>query len=83
MSTNFIARYQAIEQEREMRMDAFNAWHNDAMQKLITDFKAHYGLSVNAVVDINVMRMMYTWCEQMENKDKGLAAIEALVNSLR
>lgn len=64
-------------------MDAFNAWHNDAMQTLITDFKAHYGLSVSAVVDIDVMRMMYTWCEQMEDKDKGLAAIEALVNSLR
>lgn len=82
MSTNFITRYTAIEAERIRKMDEINAWYRNQQKSFYDDFKAHYGLSNDAVINIETIETMYKWCASMNDVETGLAAITALVTSL-
>lgn len=80
-NTNLIARLTAINTERQERLAAMDNWYNAEIQAFYADFKAHYGLAAAAEIDPETIKAMYAWCQSMENREKGLAAIDALVRS--
>lgn len=81
MSTNFIARLNGINTERQERLAALDNWYNAEIQAYYADFKAHYGLDPAAEIDPDTIKAMYEWCRSMQNREQGLAAIDALVRS--
>lgn len=79
--TNFIARMAALNAERQQRLSDMDNWYNAQIQTFYSDFKAHYGLAAAAEIDPESIKAMYQWCLQMQDREKGLAAIDALVRS--
>lgn len=81
MSTNFIARLNGINTERQERLAALDNWYNAEIQAYYADLKDHYGLDPAAEIDPENIKALYQLCRSMKNRDQGLAAIDALVRS--